>query len=394
MLSPSTRTVRRGLLVLGVVLIAANLRPALASVGPLVGAIRGATGLSNAALGVLTTLPLLAFGIVSTLTPFVTKRIGVEGALAATLVLVGVGTAVRSVPSVALLYLGTALFGIGIALGNVLLPTLVKRDFPDRSGSMTGLYSSVMGLGAAAAAGTSVPLAASLGWRGSLAFWAVPAVVGLVVWLPQLKGSLRTKPRRSVGAALSSLGQSRLAWEIAIFMGLQSLTFYVILAWLPDLLQSRGLSAAEAGWLLALSQAVGIAGSAVVPAWASKRDDQRSIIVGLGLLEAVAIGGLFLPNALYATVWVSLLGFVLGGTFGLALLFLVLRTPDAETATELSGMAQSAGYLLAATGPAGFGWLHDLTHGWTLPLLLLLGMVAAKVAVGLGAGKPAVIARG
>lgn len=394
MLSPSTRTVRRGLLVLGVILIAANLRPALASVGPLIGAIRDATGLSNAALGVLTTLPLLAFGIVSTLTPLVTKRIGVEGALTATLVLVGLGTAVRSMPSVALLYFGTALFGVGIALGNVLLPTLVKRDFPDQSGSMTGLYSSVMGLGAAAAAGTSVPLAASLGWRGSLAFWAVPAVIGLIVWLPQLKGSLRTQPRRSVGAALSSLGRSRLAWEIALFMGLQSLTFYVILAWLPDLLQSRGLGAAEAGWLLALSQALGIAGSAVVPAWASKRRDQRSVIVALGVLEAVAIGGLFLPDALYATFWVSLLGFVLGGTFGLALLFLVLRTPDAETATELSGMAQSAGYLLAATGPAGFGWLHDLTHGWTLPLVLLLGMVAAKVAVGLGAGKPAVIERG
>jgi CP family cyanate transporter-like MFS transporter len=250
-----------------------------------------------------------------------------------------------------------------------------------------------MGLGAAVAAGTSVPLATAFGWRGSLAFWTLPAVVGLLVWLPQLKGSLRTKPTRSVGAALHALGRSPLAWQIALFMGLQSLTFYVVLAWLPDLLQSRGLGAAEAGWLLALSQAAGIAGSAVVPAWAGRRSDQRAIIAGLGAVEVIAIGGLFLPDGLYAAFWVSLLGFVLGATFGLALLFLVLRTPDTETATELSGMAQSAGYLLAAVGPAGFGFLRDVSGSWTIPLLLLLGIVAAKTLVGFGAGKPGVIER-
>jgi len=286
------------------------------------------------------------------------------------------------------LFGGTALFGVGIALGNVLLPTLVKRDFPEKSGSMTSLYSSVMGLGAALGAGMSVPLAEAIGWRGSLAFWAIPAAVALAVWLPQLKGQLKTRPSRSVGAALQSLGQSKLAWQIALFMGLQSLTFYVILAWLPDLLQSRGLGAAEAGWLLALSQAAGIAGSAVVPWFAQGRDDLRTLVGGLAALEAVGLAGLLLPGGMLAPFWVSLLGFVLGGTFGLALLLLVLRADGTEAATELSGMAQSVGYLLAATGPAGFGIIHDTTDGWTLPLLILIGIVAVKTMLGFGAGKP------
>ncbi len=375
-------------MITGIVLVAVNLRPALAGVGPLVGAIRAATGLSNTALGLLTTLPLLAFGVVSTLTPLVTRRLGIEGALAAALVLIGLGTAVRAAPSVALLFGGTALLGVGIALGNVLLPALVKRDFPERSGPMTSLYSSVMGAGAAAAAGTSVPLAHVLGWRGSLGVWALLAALAFALWLPQLKEQARARPTRSVGASLRLLGRSALAWRVALFMGLQSLTFYVVLAWLPDLLQSRGLSAAEAGWMLALSQAVGILGSAAVPFWAARLEDQRRVVWALALVEAVALGGLFLPGGALAALWVSLLGFVLGGTFGLALLLLILRAADTETATELSGMAQSVGYLVAASGPALFGLLHDLSRGWTVPLLFLVAVLAAKGRVGLGAGRP------
>ena len=385
------RPPRRGLLLVGIVLIALNLRPALAAVGPLVVDMRAATGLSNTALGLLTTIPLLAFGVVSTLTPLLTRRLGVEGALAAALVLIGAGTLVRSAPPVVFLFGGTVVLGVGIALGNVLLPALVKRDFPDRSGPLTSIYSSVMGLGAAVAAGVSVPLASALGWRGSLGAWAALAAVALLAWLPLVRR--RALPRSTGGAweALRDLGRSRLAWQVALFMGFQSLTFYVVLAWLPDLLGSRGLSESEAGWMLALSQGVGIAGSAVVPLWAARLEDQRQIVWVLALIEAVALGGLFLPGPDLAALWVSLLGLVLGGTFGLSLLLLVLRAGDAQTATELSGMAQSVGYLVAATGPALFGFLHDLTAGWTVPLGFLVAVLVAKVVVGLGAGRPGVV---
>lgn len=372
--------------------MALNLRPALASVGPLVPEMRADTGLSNAALGALTTLPLLAFGCVSLFTSVVTRRIGIERAVVLALALLAAGTALRAAPAVPALYLGTTILGVGVALGNVLLPAIAKRDFPHRSGPITSLYSSTMGLGATAAAGLSVPLAAILGWRGALGIWVAPALLALVVWLPRVTGP---RPPRNVQArrvTLRALGRSKLAWQVALYMGLQSLTFYVVIAWLPDLLQTRGMSEGAAGWLLALSQATGVLGTAVVPVWAGRRVDQRRIIWTLGVLEAVSLGGLLLPGGALAAVWVALLGFVLGGTFGLALTLLVLRSSDAESAGELSGMAQSVGYLVAATGPTAFGYLHDVTAGWTLPLLFLAGILGAKVSFGLPAGRTGSIA--
>ena len=387
---------RRGLLAAGIVLVALNLRPALAGLGPLVADVRLATGLSNTALGLLTTLPLLAFGAVSALTPIVTRRLGVEGAIGFGLLLLGLGTAARALPSVGVLFVGTAVLGVGIALGNVLLPALVKRDFAEHSGPMTALYSSAMGLGAAVAAGVSVPLAEAAGWRAALGAWALLAVVALAAWAPQLRRRSLPRRRGTVLDSLRALGRSRLAWAVALFMGLQSLTFYVVLAWLPDLLQSQGMTPAEAGWMLALSQVTGIAGSAVVPVWAGRRPDQRSIVWALGVVEAVALGGLLLTGVALAPLWVSVLGFVLGGSFGLSLLFLAIRADTPETAAELSGMAQSAGYLVAAAGPALFGGLRDWSGAWTVPLLSLAAVLAAKVVVGLpaardeqvGAGEP------
>ena len=380
--------VRRILLAAAILLIAVNLRPALAGVGPLIADIRQDTGLSNPALGLLTTLPLLAFGFVSTLTPLATRRLGIEGTLAAALLLLAAGILLRVVPSTALLFGGTLLAGVAIALGNVLLPSLVKRDFPGRSGVMTSLYSSAMGAGATVAAGVSVPLAEAygLGWRWSLGAWALPALVALGVWLPRLRQRSVPRPTGSLRTALKDLGRSRLAWEVALFMGLQSLTFYVMLAWLPELLQSRGLDAERAGWMLALSQGVGILGTLLIPTWAERLPDQRRIVWVLAAVEGVSLLGLLAPGTALAPLWVSLLGFVLGGTFGLALLFIVLRTPDAQTATELSGMAQSVGYLLASVGPFAFGLLHDLTRSWSIPLASLMVVLLGKLVTGLGAG--------
>ena len=392
--SPPVRPTR-ALLVAGIVLVALNLRPALAAVGPLVAAMRDATGLSNTALGMLTTLPLVAFGLVSAFTPVATRRLGFEGALALALALIAAGVLARSAPGTALLFLGTVVLGVGIALGNVLLPALVKRDFPDRVGPMTSVYSSAMGLGATLAAGASVPLAmaagGALGWRGSLGAWALLAVLGLVVWAPQIRRRAPVQPRGSVLASLRELSRSRIAWAVALFMGLQSFTFYVVLAWLPDLLQARGLSPEDAGWMLALSQATGFAGSAVVPLWAGRRTSQVASIVALMAIEAVGIAGLMLPGTSLAWLWVGAIGFALGGSFGVSLLLIALRAADAETSAELSGMAQSVGYLVAATGPAVVGALHDATSGWTVPLLALVAVVVAKTVAGVMAGREGVV---
>ena len=189
-------------------------------------------------------------------------------------------------------------------------------------------------------------------------------------------------------AAMKSLGKSRLAWMVALFMGLQSMTFYVILAWLPAILQSRGYDASFSGWMLSLSQAMGIFGSLAVPMLAGKRRDQRGIVWFLVMVEVIGIIGLLLPDYGWIALWVSLIGFVLGGTFGLALLFIVLRSHDGESATELSGMAQSIGYLVAATGPIIFGSIFDFSGSWTYSLLFLFVIAALKLVMGLGAGRP------
>jgi MFS transporter, CP family, cyanate transporter len=381
---------RQWLLILGIALVAFNLRPAIASVGPLVADIRAGTGLSNAALGFITTLPLLAFGLLSVPASAVGRRLGTGRAVGLAVVLLGVGTVLRGAPSVAALFAGTALLGIGVAFGNVLLPSLAKRHFPQRSGAITSLYSSVMSLGATGAAGLSVPIAAVIGWRAALSVWAVPAVIALIVWIPQLREPATARPATPAGG-FALLWRSRLAWQIAIFMGLQSLTFFVLVAWLPDLLQSRGLSQDAAGGLLALSQATGMAGSALVPLWAGATRDQRGIMWTLALLEAAGLVGLALPSVTLAWLWVSLLGFVLGGTFGLSLTLLVLRSSDAESTGRLSGMAQSVGYLLAATGPPLFGYLHDMTAGWLVPLGFLIAVLIGKLIAGLPAGRPGTV---
>lgn len=377
-------------LIAGILLIAVNLRPALASVGPLVQDIRQSTGLSSSLLGLMTTLPLIAFGIVSTFTPLLTRRLGIGGTMLAAMGLLAVGCGMRSIALVSTLYFGTLLLGVAIAIGNVLLPSIAKRNFASHSGIITSLYSSAMGLGAALAAGASIPLANSLalGWRGSLGIWAIPALIAGVVWLPQLHRLKKSEHSRSFTQALKDLGASKLAWHVALFMGFQSLTFYVVLAWLPAILMYRGYDAAYAGWMLSLSQLMGIVGSLIIPVLAGTKQDQRSIVVVLFCIELLGLAGLLYPSLGPVEIWVSVIGFVLGGSFGLALLFIVVRSADTETATELSGMAQSIGYLVAATGPTLFGSLFDLTDSWTYGLWFLVAIALLKLVTGLGAGQP------
>ena len=387
--TPNNRP-KQTLLILGILFIAINLRPALASVGPLISTIRENTGLSNSMLGLLTTLPLIAFGLVSTLTPLFTKRFGISITLAAALVLITLGISVRSIPILPALYLGTLLLGIGIAFGNVLLPSLVKRNFSTNSGFITSLYSAVMGVGAASAAGLSVPLAQNeqFGWRSALAIWAGLSFLAFFIWLPQVWRIKKAKKHRNFLVAMKNLVGSKLAWKVALFMGLQSFAFYVILAWLPEILQSRGFSASYAGWMLSLSQVTGILGALIIPAWAGRRSDQRTVVLLLVIIEIISLIGLMLPQLGLVYIWASLMGFALGGSFGLALLFIVARSEDTETATELSGMAQSIGYLIAAGGPIIFGAIYDITKNWSFALALLLILVLIKLYMGLGAGKP------
>jgi MFS transporter, CP family, cyanate transporter len=389
---PGFRTI---LLVTGVVLLALNLRACITGVGPLVSAIRDETGLSVTLAGLLTTLPLIAFGAVSPLAPRLSRRWGIESMLLVSLLGLAIGVLLRSLPTISLLFLGTALMGAAIAISNVLLPSLIKRDFPRQIGLMTAIYSTLVSASGAIADGVSIPLAqnAGLGWRGSLGFWALPAVLTALLWLPLLRA--RARPAAGTQApgkqTVRGVWRSPLAWQVTLFMGLQSWTFYIVVAWFPAIFENHGISPTNAGWLLSLLQLFGVLGSFIAPQIAGRMRSQRSLVALSILLALIAYVGI-LTNAFgFILLWCLLLGLAQGAYLGLALLFFILRTPNARSAAELSGMAQSIGYLLAATGPLIFGWLHDLTHGWTVPLLVLGAVTLVLFSVGMGASRDTIV---
>ncbi|HET7478601.1 MAG TPA: MFS transporter [Rubrobacteraceae bacterium] len=385
---------RSALLVVGVVLLAANLRPAIIAVASLIGEIRPDAGLSNGTAGLLTTLPLLAFGLLSPVAPRLARRFGMERVLFAGLVVLAAGILLRSQGTVAALFLGTATLGAAIAVGNVLLPAVIKRSFPDRVGLMTSVYVTALAVSAALAAGVSLPISDQLGagWKTALAVWAIPAFVAAAVWLTQLgRGRQVDGPDGTSGAPgkVSGLWRSALAWQVTLFMGLQSLAYYAALAWLPEILRDGGMGAAGAGWMLALAQTVGIAAMFLAPVLAGRTPSQRGVVVASVALSGAGVLGLLVGGIGLAPVWVALLGLGQGACFSLALTFFALRSADPAHAAALSGMAQSVGYLLAAAGPFLFGILRDATHAWTVPLMLLLTIVVCLLITGLGAARDA-----
>ncbi|RJE89843.1 MFS transporter [Paenibacillus sp. 1011MAR3C5] len=385
------------LLVLSIILVALVLRAPITTVGPIIDQIRLSMGLSGAMTGLLTTLPLLAFAIISPLAPRLAARIGMERALFYAASLLTAAIAVRSLPSVYALFLGTALLGAAIAIGNVLLPSLVKRDYPDKVGLMTGIYTVAMNLGAAIGSGISVPLTEGLGfsWQSTLAATALVAFLAAAIWLPLLRRNSLASSRDHAGKASASeshssirrkLWTSPLAWSVSLFLALQSFCFYVNVTWIPLILADKGISHADAGWLLSVMQLVGMPSTFLIPILAGKKASQRGLAM---LTSSLFIAGyliLLLGSHSWALVSMIILGLGVGGGFGLALMFFALRASSTEQAAELSGMAQAVGYLLAASGPLLFGLIHDWTGGWNVPLILIIAISVLYGLLGLSAG--------
>ena len=261
----------------------------------------------------------------------------------------------------------------------MLLPSLVKREFPEHAGLMTSVYSTSLGISAAFAASVSVPLTqvAGIGWRGALAVWALPVFLA-AAWLPQL--GRKDRPADSSASSspgIKDLWRSPLAWQVTLFMGLQSLAYYVTLTWLPEILQEDGMGAARAGWMLGLSQAVAVLAMFLAPMIAGRRRSQRGVVAVAAVVSGAGALGLLVAGSAAGTLWVVLLGLGQGASFSLALTFFALRAPDHAHAAALSGMAQSVGYLLAAAGPFLFGVLRDATGAWKVPLVLLLAITVS-----------------
>jgi MFS transporter, CP family, cyanate transporter len=391
--SSTDRTVRFGLAFIGLLLIAVNLRVSFVSVGPVLTNISADLGLSSAAAGFLTGLPLIAFAVFSPVAPGFASRLGLDRALWMSLLILASGIVLRSLPMAGLIWAGTALIGLAIAFLNVLVPSLVKRDFPMRVSQVTGIYTATQAAFAAMGAAVVVPVAQTspAGWRLALGIWVGLALIAMAVLLPWLRrhtpGAVNAaKPE----ATYQSPWTSALGWQVTIFMGLQSIAFYVLMAWLPTIEQSRGVPATTAGIHLSVFLLISVFASLAAGGILHRGSDQRLVSFASGAVMVVTFLGLALAPDLIL-LWVLLGAIGCGSLIVIALSLFSLRTVNYPQAASLSGMAQSVGYGLAAVGPVMFGGLRDLSGGWTLPLLVTAGVMAVLAVTGVLAGRDRVI---
>ncbi|WP_082783669.1 MFS transporter [Snodgrassella sp. CFCC 13594] len=381
-------------LALAVLLFAVNLRAPIVGLGPLVFFIEHDLHINTAVMGLLTTLPVLCFAVFSPTAPTLARRFGIEIVLIWALMALLVGLQIRAhFLSLNGLLLGTLLLSMGITMGNVLLPIVVKIGFPLRVGWMIGGFSAVMSLAAGLASGVAVPMAQKSGWPTALGVWFWPTLLALVAWLVVRLVSGRLNPSlpavQSAKLARNSVPVwcSPIAWAISFYMGLQSLLYYTLAAWLPAILVSKGVAPSEAGWYGSVLQWVALPCLFVVGALAEKCSQQR-LALAMALCCVLGVSGLItlpLPWLIWCT---ALLGIGAAGVFVLSLVFFNVRTDSAGEAVRLSAMAQTVGYLVAALGPWGAGWLYQHVHSWQWPLAVLMGLSLVMCVCGWFGGQP------
>jgi MFS transporter, CP family, cyanate transporter len=392
------------LLAIAVLALAINLRSAITSLPPVFPELASALHISASSLALLAAVPVLCFGVFSGSAAPLSRRLGEETVLFAAMLLLAAGLLLRGLSPTMLLFPGTIVAGAAIALMNVLLPSLVKRRAPERAGLLIGLYLLMLAAGAIVASVLAVPVfnaasgsaagghvtAGSAAVRITLALWAGPALLAALIWLPQLRhrtlpeGGLRRSPGRPAGPL--ALSRNPLAWQVTLFMGLQSLSYYATLSWFPTMFRDRGVSAAHAGVLLALMNLGNAVTALALPMLA-----QRAPAAAAGLAGAV-----WGPAGL-AAGFIVLLGLGQGASLGLGIFYTMARAPDPVSAASLSAFAQGFGYLIASAGPLTIGFVHQATGGWTVPGLILLVLAVAQLITGWLAGRalavPAAVGR-
>jgi MFS transporter, CP family, cyanate transporter len=384
-------SVQKATLIAGIVFVAFNLRPSITSVGPVIHSIRADLNISNGTAGFLTTLPLIAFALLSLVAPLLSRKWGNERTIFVGLFTLVCGILIRSAGTVFTVFFGTVWIGVGIAIGNVLLPGIVKEKFPEQAGLMTSIYTTSMNTFAAIGSAVSIPLADALngGWKSSLSFWAWMSLAALCIWIPQVRSRNQNRPAKAVSIRTSGtlMWRSPLAWYVTFFMGLQSFLFYCTITWLPAILQSRGFSEETAGWMVSVMQLISLPATFATPVLANRLSQQKGIAFAIGLIHLAGIIGLFTSEPVLLYISIALIGIAQGASVSLALTLITLRTADAKEAAKLSGMSQSVGYLLAAFGPILLGYLFDATRSWVLSLVLLLAATVCLILSGLGAGR-------
>jgi CP family cyanate transporter-like MFS transporter len=378
------------LLLLALFMVGINLRPALATVAPLLETIRAETGISLAAAGALSTLPVLCFGLFAPLAPRLARRLPPERVVFWCLVGLLAGVALRSLPGAAALFSGTVIIGAAISLIMTLLPGLIKRGFPRQAANTTGFYTTTLNIGAALASAIAIPLRDITGsWRMAQAIWALPAALVVLAAIAMQRRLARSgaAPQEALVRKAHGLMRDALAWQVALYFGLQSALAYCVFAWLPTMLVDRGVSPMFAGFLLSLSIGSQLVTSLTGPWIATRGSDQRlAIMVLLGMTGTGFLACLYGPPS---ALWLAavLLGLGQGGTFSIANALVVLRSPDASVAASLSGMVQAVGYTIAAAAPLGAGLLHAASRGWDGVALAFVLVILASAMAAAGAGR-------
>ncbi|MFD1171055.1 CynX/NimT family MFS transporter [Oceanobacillus picturae] len=380
------------LLLFAIVLIAATLRSPITSVGPLIPFFREELEASNSIIGLVNTLPLLAFGLFSPFVPKLSSKYGMETTLLIAMLFLSIGVFIRSLGDVSTLLLGTIILGMAIAVGNILMPGLIKSSFPYRIGLMTGIYSVSMNIFGALASGISVPIASAPGldWRNAMQVWSIISIVAVVVLalrLPIIHASRKKVFVNVKSQPSSTLFKSKIAWAVTFFMGLQSFIPYSLFTWLPDILVTKGYTESEAGWLIAIYQVGLIPTTFLAPIIAARLQNQRFIACISGLLFFFGLLGVSLTSSNIIITFLIITGIGAGTTFSLAMMFFVLRTNTASESSQLSGMAQSIGYIVAALGPILLGSIAEWSGGWTVPLVILMIVSLCIAFLGTIAGK-------
>jgi len=386
----------RTLLIVGVVALGFNLRAAITSLPPVFPELESSLRLSTATVSILAATPVLCFAVVSGFAAAVARRFTEERVLLAAIIALAAGLVARAVVPAVALFPGTILAGAAIAVMNVLLSSLIKRRWPERAGFLIGLYITALSAGAIVGSVASVPLwqatdgsvAVTLGWL------AAPAALAALLWLPQLKRA-NTHPLDGTGQVYQvAVYRHALAWQVMLFMGLQSLLYYAALSWLPTILRARGESAAGAGDLLALMGVGNLAVSFVVPMAAQRMSAQYALVVPTAVAMAAGLAGLVYAPLGSAVAWALILGAGMNAALALAIFFMAARSPHPAAAASLSSFSQAAGYLLAAAGPLGVGLLHSATGGWTAPVAVLLALTSILLVAGLLAARPRMLPTG
>ncbi len=379
---------QRVLVVLGIVVLGFNLRPTAVSVGPVLDEITGDLGMSATTAGVLTTLPVIAFAGFGALAPGMARTVGLHRVTLLALVAVVLGLASRARTSDVGLFLLLSMVALaGMATANVLLPSLVKLHFPERVGLMTSVYTTALAVGLTMASVLTVPISDQGGsWRWGLGAWAATALLAALPWVALIRHDLTPGPEAR-GIALGAVARTRLGWGMALFFGFQSLQAYAVFGWIATIYRDAGFSARTAGLLLGVITAMSIPLSFWLPAWAARMRNQSWLILVLVLCYPAGYVGLILAPVGGAWLWAALIG-IGGAVFPVALTLIGLRARSSEGTAALSGFTQSVGYVIAAIGPFGMGLLHDVSGGWTVPLVALTALLVPQLVAGLAVSRP------